>query len=161
MELAGFNAFNRYQLFCRKVSSHDRVTKATCLVSWRALRVLVIVDEQETAQGLGSLVRRWGHAADLAQSAVAALKLAADRYPDIVLLDIKSSLMDGCQIARRLRLDSSNEECFIIAFMGQIDVQQRQQCSESGIDLVLTKPVDPEIVETLLMLECERVNRAA
>ena len=55
---------------------------------------------------------------------------------------------------------SPSKECFIIAVTGGTDERGRRQCAEAGIDLVLIKPVDSSVVETLLMLECERVNRS-
>ena len=36
---------------------------------------------------------------------------------------------------------------------------QNDSRTEAGIDLLFTKPVDPSVVETLLLLECVRVNR--
>jgi CheY-like chemotaxis protein len=121
---------------------------------------LVVDDEQDTADALMWLVRRWGHAARLAYDGVDALQAAADQFPDVVLLDIEMPFMDGCQVARRLRLDFPGKECFIIAVTGRTDDKRRQQCTAAGIDLVLFKPVDPTIVETLLLLECELANRS-
>jgi CheY-like chemotaxis protein len=86
--------------------------------------------------------------------------VAAGQHPDVVILDIAMSLMDGCQVARQLRLDFVKKDCFIIAVTGNADEECRLQCREAGIDVVLIKPVQPAILETLLMLECARMNRS-
>ena len=79
--------------------------------------------------------------------------------PDVVLLDMETPLMDGCQVAKHLRSDYLSEDCLIIAFAEWVDDASRKPCLEAGIDLLLSKPVDRDVVETLLMLECVRVNR--
>jgi CheY-like chemotaxis protein len=85
--------------------------------------------------------------------------VAAAWHPDVVLLDMDTPLMDGCQVAKHLRSDYLSEDCLIIAFAQCVDDARREPCLEAGIDLLLSKPVDRDVVETLLMLECVRVNR--
>jgi CheY-like chemotaxis protein len=154
-------AFRRNQLLFGEALTRDRVRKVGRASSGqRALRVLIVNDDQNAADALVGLIGRWGHAAHLAYEGLAALKVAAAQHPDVVLLDIETPLMDGCQIARQLRLDFSRKACFIIAVAEHADEQRRRQCSEAGIDLVLSKPVEPSVVETLLMLEYARVNRS-
>jgi CheY-like chemotaxis protein len=159
-EVASSDRINRKRLLCRKASTRGRVSRVghVC-ASRRVLRVLVVDDEQDTTDGLVKLLCRWGHAARKAYDGLAALRVAADQHPDVVLLDLELPLMDGCQVAKQLRLNFSREECFIIAVAGRADDKRRQQCLEAGIDLLLIKPVDPEVMETLLLLECVRMNR--
>ena len=73
--------------------------------------------------------------------------LAADQHPDVVLLNLELSSMDGRHLARQLRLDSPQRDYFIIAFADWADGGRRRQCSEAGIDLLLVKPVDPSVLE--------------
>jgi CheY-like chemotaxis protein len=120
---------------------------------------LVVDDEQESADALGELVGHCGHAACVALDGLAALRVAAAQNPDVVLLGMEMQLMDGCPVARHLRLDFPRKECLVIAVTKRADDVRREQCVEAGIDLVLTKPVNTSVVETLLLLECVRVNR--
>jgi CheY-like chemotaxis protein len=166
-EIAGSDAFDRDEAFqrdelvCRKALTHDRARKVGHVRnSRRVLQVLVVDDEQDTTDGLVTLARRWGHAVRFAYDGTGALKVAAAQHPDVVLLDIEMPHMDGCRVARQLRRDFSRKECFIIAVTGDAGDERRRQCSEAGIDLVLVKPANPSVVETILMLECERVNRS-
>jgi CheY-like chemotaxis protein len=160
-EIAGSDAFSRNQLACRKALTHDRASQIGRVAAPpRLLRVLVVDDDQDTTNGLVRLVRRWGHAVRFAYDGAAGLKMAAAQHPDVVVLDVAMPLMDGGQVARQLRLDFPKKDCLIIAVTGSADEEGRQQCSEAGIDLVLIKPVQPSVLETLLMLECARVNRS-
>ena len=68
-------------------------------------------------------------------------------------------IMDGYALARQLRRDFPDGEMFIVAVTGFGDSSCRQDREGPGIDLVLIKPVDSEIMETLLALEYQRMNR--
>lgn len=127
--------------------------------SWRALRVLVVGDEQDKTHKLVQLVRRSGHVAYAAYDGLAAFRVAADQQPNVVLLNLELQLISGRQVARQMRLDFPRKECFIIAIADQADDERRRQSSAAGIDLVLVKPIAAFLVETLLMLECVRVNQ--
>jgi len=160
-EISGSDAFNRNQLACRAALTHDRASQiGRTAAAARLLRVLVVDDDQDTTDGLVRLVRRWGHAARIAYDGAAGLKVAAAQHPDVVVLDIAMPGMDGCQVARQLRLDFPRNDCLIIAVTGSADEECSRQCNEAGIDVVLIKPVQPSVLETLLMLECARVNRS-
>jgi CheY-like chemotaxis protein len=158
-EIAGSDALNRDQLLRRKVATPNRVnTVGRASSARRLLRVLVVDDVRDTADGLVRLVRRWGHDTRSAYDGVTGLKVAAAQQPDVVLLDIALPDMDGCQMAREIHRNAGQEACLIIAITGAADVQRRQRCMDAGIDLLLVKPVAASILETLLMLECERMN---
>lgn len=129
------------------------------LAAWRALRVLIVDDEQDMSEGLFTRASRWGHAAHLAYHGLAALVIAADQHPDVVLLNLELPSMDGRRLARQLRLDARESDYFIIAFADWADEVRRRQCSEAGIDLLLVNPVGPSVLDVLLGLEWVRINR--
>jgi CheY-like chemotaxis protein len=125
----------------------------------RSLRVLVIEDDQDAAECMAQLVRLWGHDVRQANSAQAGLDEAFAYRPDFVLLDIAMPIMDGYALARQLRLNPRLQGCFIVAITGYGDDEQRRRSYESGINLFLVKPVDPIVLEKLLQLEGDYVNR--
>jgi CheY-like chemotaxis protein len=159
--VVGSDAFNHNQMLCREAFTYDRARRIQRAAGGRrALRVLIIDDDQDTTDGLVRLVRCWGHAVLGAYDGAAGLRIAAAQHPDVVLVDLAMPLMDGCQAARQLKRDFHAHSCFIIGVTGWTDFASRQQCTDAGIDLVLMKPADPFVLETLLMLECARVNRS-
>lgn len=124
----------------------------------RVLRVLVVNDNQGQATEIVTLIRHWGHAVRMANDGLTALRAAADQHPDVLLIDLELPGLDGCQVARQLRLNVPPTDCFIIGVAKKADAALRRECIEAGIDLLLQKPLDLSIVETLLMLECVHVN---
>jgi CheY-like chemotaxis protein len=125
----------------------------------RSLRVLIVEDDVDTAESMSRLVRLWGHDVRQANSSQAGLEEAFAYRPDFVLLDIGMPAMDGCALARQMRLDSRLRGCFIVAITGYGDSEQRRRSYDAGINLFLVKPVDPAVLETLLNLEGDYVNR--
>jgi CheY-like chemotaxis protein len=161
-EVAGFIALNSHALSRRQALTHDSVSQfGRVSTRGRMLRVLVVDDEQESAHSLAELVRHWGHIPRTACAGHAALRTAARQHPDVVvLLNVEMPFMDGCRVSRQLRCDFPRKDCLIIAVTDQADDECRQEYSESGIDLVLVRPANLEVLETLLLLECVHVNRS-
>ncbi len=158
---ADVEAFGRGgQLPRRNASIYDRAGNAGQVSgSRRVLQVMVVDDKQHMAKATIRLVRRWGHAACVAHDRLSAHGLAAARNPDVVLLDMDMPHMDACQVARQLWLEFLRKDCLIIGIMKRIDEPRRQQSVAAGINLLLDKPADAAVVETLLMLECVRASR--
>jgi DNA-binding response OmpR family regulator len=124
----------------------------------RSLRVLVIEDEADTAESMARLIRLWGHDVRQATDARAGLSEALAYRPDFVLLNIGMPTMDGCALARQLRLEPRLLGCFIVAITGFGDEEQRRRSYDAGINLFLVKPVDAHVLETLLNLESESLG---
>jgi CheY-like chemotaxis protein len=118
----------------------------------RLLRVLVVDDDQDTADSLSMLVQIWGHDVRRAYGGAAALKITAAYQPDVLLLDIGMPGMDGCRLAQELRRQARFKDTLLIAVTGFADQAHRLLGEEAGFDLYLIKPVAPLTLETLLML---------
>lgn len=160
-EVSNSAAALRNQLTCRDALTHDRPSRVGAVRGVkRALRVLIVDDDRDAADALVRLTGRWGHKAQWAYDGATGLKVAASQHPDVVLLDLEMPFMDGCEVARQLRLDFLRIGCFIVGFTDWFDERCAQQCRDSGIDLVLVKPVAAPLLETVLMLEHERLNRS-
>jgi CheY-like chemotaxis protein len=124
----------------------------------RPLRILVIDDDVDTAESLARLVRLWGHEVRHASTSQAGLDEACGFRPDFVLLDISMPTMDGCAVARQLRLKPHLQGCFIVAITGFGDPELRREACDAGINVFLIKPVDYAVLETLLNLEGNDVD---
>ena len=155
---ANSEAFNNKQLIRQYARAPEILSKISH--DWEehcGLRVLVVDHDQEANDKLIRLSRRWGYTARMAHDGLAALRVAAVQHPDVVLLNMELPLVDGCQVTRQLRQDFSRANCFIIAFTNFPEGERHQQYIEAGVDLLLIKPVDPSVVETLLLMESARV----
>jgi DNA-binding response OmpR family regulator len=119
--------------------------------------VLVADGNPDTADSLAILVQLWGHDVRVSYDGVAALETAFAYLPDVVLLELAMPKIDGCRLAQKLRRKTRFRNTFLIAITGHADEGHRQLGKEAGFDLYLIKPVKPSILETLLLLERERL----
>jgi CheY-like chemotaxis protein len=117
-----------------------------------SLRVLVVDDNQPSADTLHWTVELFGDEVKSCHDGQSALKLAAEFKPDVVLLDIGMPGMDGLQVCEALRAMPELGQMKIIAQTGWDDEQMRQKTASAGFDLHLVKPVDPRVLEDLLWL---------
>src|SRR6476646_10399127 len=69
----------------------------------RCQRVMVVDDNEDTAAALAAMLTTAGHQVSIAHDALQALSLIARMKPTVVLLDIGLPVMDGFELATRIR----------------------------------------------------------
>jgi signal transduction histidine kinase len=113
-------------------------------------RILVVDDNVDAASTLGMLLRLDGHEVRLAHDGVAALAVAEQFAPEVVLLDIGLPKLDGYEVARRLREQPGGEDALLIAISGYGQEEDRRRAQQAGFDHHLTKPVDFAVLRSVL-----------
>ena len=113
-------------------------------------RVLVVDDNGDAASMLARLLGRWGYIVEVAHDGPAALTLARESSPDIVLLDIGLPGMDGYEVARQLRKETTPPRPMIVALTGYGQEADRRKAREAGFDRHLVKPVDVSALQSVL-----------
>jgi CheY-like chemotaxis protein len=108
----------------------------------RRRQVLVVDDNADAAVMLSDVLIGEGHLVRLAHDGPAALKLLADFKPDLALLDIGLPVMDGYELARRIRSNESLGGIRLIAVTGYGDDRAKSKARQAGFDRLLVKPVD-------------------
>jgi len=116
----------------------------------RALRILILDDEHDTANSLAHLLRLFRYEVQIAYDGLSALKAAQTLPPDVVILDIAMPGMSGFEVAKQLRAQDSPKRHFIIALSGYQATPYTRETKEADIDLYLLKPADPEQLLGLL-----------
>ena len=120
------------------------------------LRVLLVEDEPDTALTFSTLFHHWGHLASVAKEPTAALRLAEQSVPDVIIVDIGlPGGMNGYQLAAKIRQRWPGKPPYLIAVTGHGMEDDRRQSREAGIDLHLVKPVDPDRLKCILD-QCEK-----
>jgi two-component system, sensor histidine kinase len=112
-------------------------------------RVLVVDDNQDSAETIAMLIELWGHEAKAVHDGAAALAAAAELRPEVILLDIGLPGIDGYEVARRLRADGLGGK-LLVAMTGYGRDEDRRLAREAGFDEHLVKPVDPNVLRELL-----------
>ena len=116
------------------------------------LRVLVVDDSADIAQSLAMSLRIDGHIVEMAHDGPAALEALRMFGPDVALLDIGLPGMDGYELARRIRGDPQSAHLRLVALTGYGQEKDLRLSQEAGFDYHLVKPVDPEQLESILVL---------
>lgn len=114
------------------------------------LRVLVVEDNELTAESLALVLRLWGHEVYVAPDAALALELAAHHEPNVILSDIGLPGMDGYELARRLREGRTFGGAVLIALTGYGREDDRRRALDAGFDHHLVKPPDLDALAHLL-----------
>jgi len=102
-------------------------------------KILVIDDEEPTAQLIGMLLERRGFEVIKAYRAEEGLRKAYRHQPDLVLLDIMMPDMDGWEVCKRLREMSDVPIVFLTA---RGEVRDVVKGLEMGADDYVVKPYD-------------------
>ncbi len=116
----------------------------------RALRVVVVDDNQDAANALRLLLEADGHEVHTANDGVSGLALARECRPDYLLLDIGLPRLNGYDIAASVRADPAMKDTTIVAITGYGQVHDRARTAAVGIDHHLTKPVEFSALQELL-----------
>jgi signal transduction histidine kinase/CheY-like chemotaxis protein len=116
----------------------------------RSQRVLVVDDDPDVVHSLARLVRSLGHTVHIALSGEDALEVAEAVRPDIVLMDIGLPGLSGYDTARELRAQAWASGVILIALTGLARDADRLRALGAGFDLHIAKPVDADVLETLL-----------
>ena len=114
------------------------------------LRVLVVDDNLDTVHSMAMLVKMMGHEVQFAINGFAALDVAREFRPDVVLLDIGLPDFDGTEIARQLRYEEALRNTRFIAISAMPAEQYKQRATECGCEEFHVKPLDPKLLERLL-----------
>ena len=104
---------------------------------------ILIVDDNETNRDI--LVTRLGvHGYDLRQAADGeeALAAAKELLPDLILLDVMMPKLDGFEVCKRLKGDTSLPFMPIILCTAKADSKDVVTGLEAGADEYLTKPIE-------------------
>jgi CheY-like chemotaxis protein len=116
----------------------------------RALKVLVVDDNVDAADSIALLLTIDGFNAQSVHGAVAALDTVNSFKPDVVLLDIGLPVMDGYEVARRLRSSIPIAQMRIVALSGYGQQADRERAARAGFDDYLVKPVEPTVLSQFL-----------
>jgi PAS domain S-box-containing protein len=114
------------------------------------LRILVIDDIPDVADVMKMMLDMEGFETVVAYSGATALDLARQFAPDVIFCDIGLPVMDGHEIARRIRADPAIAPATLIALTGWGAEAELRRTRESGFDFHMVKPVDANALLELL-----------
>ncbi len=114
------------------------------------MRILILDEDPFDRRILEDSLRRLGHTAIIARNASEALEAFARDRPDLIILDIVSSDLDGYELARRIRAER-RERWTPIIFLSALDREEDIIAGfEAGGDDFIGKPFNIALLDAKL-----------
>ncbi|WP_332826364.1 hybrid sensor histidine kinase/response regulator [Ramlibacter sp.] len=115
-----------------------------------ASRILVVDDLAASAETLMTLLEMEGFEVKVAHEGQAALALAREFRPHVVLLDIGLPGMNGFEVAHGLRAQPESRDALLIALTGYGEAESRSRSAQAGFDFHMVKPADVNLLLTMI-----------
>ena len=116
----------------------------------RSLRVLVVDDNEVNLLIAGEMLSHAGVEVHTAEDGAQALqRLQAEPF-DLVFMDMQMPVMDGLEATRRIRALTDKPRVPIVAMTANALPADRERCLQAGMDDVITKPIDPDRLVSVL-----------
>jgi CheY-like chemotaxis protein len=113
-------------------------------------RILVVDDNQDSALLLSEVLEDHGHQVRTANDGPTALQVAKEFLPTLAILDSGLPVMDGYELAHRLRLEPAHAALRLIALTGYGQPSDRERSRQAGFVHHLAKPVSADLLTTLV-----------
>jgi len=111
-------------------------------------RVMIVEDNDDAARALKIALEDRGYTVAIAHDGPIALQLARGFAPDVVIVDIGLPVMDGWELARRMRAHGA--ELHFVAVTGRDQAADHRQSEDLGFADHLVKPIDVRQLEQLV-----------
>jgi len=115
-----------------------------------ARRILIADDNNDALESLATLLQLNGHEVYTATNGGTALQCAERQRPEVALLDIGMPVLDGYEVAKRIRQHPWGQRITLVALTGWGQDSDRRRSREAGFDSHLVKPLDLETLTDLL-----------
>jgi PAS domain S-box-containing protein len=125
----------------------------------RSRAVLVVEDNADAGETLKDLLEIGGHRVWLAADGRAAVALARQHRPEVVICDIGLPDMSGYEVARVIREDPALDACWLVALTGYAQPEDRDRAAEAGFDAHLAKPPSIDALDEAIDGKGERLRR--
>jgi signal transduction histidine kinase/CheY-like chemotaxis protein/putative methionine-R-sulfoxide reductase with GAF domain len=108
-------------------------------------RVLLVDDNADAVDSLADMLRSFGHEVRVAYNGPEALRALNDFQPQVAVLDIGLPVMDGVELATRLR-DRVGSALRVFALTGYGRPEDHARTAQNGFEHHFVKPVDPAVL---------------
>ena len=140
----------------RRTAAHAGPGVGAC--DMRPLNVLLVEDNAVNRRLAEIVLTRRGHSITAVDNGPDAVRVAGERYFDLVLMDLQLPGMDGIAATRAIRAaeEGGGRHVPVLALTAHALPGIREQCLAAGMDGYLAKPLQPRE----LLAEVERLGLA-
>lgn len=122
-------------------------TEPTAARPWR---ILVVDDNEDSAHSMAKVLKLLGNEVRTADDGVAAVEIAEQYSPELILMDMGMPQLDGYEATRRIRAQPWGKSIIIVALTGWGQEGDKARSRNAGCNHHLVKPVAFEDLELLL-----------
>jgi CheY-like chemotaxis protein len=120
------------------------------VASSKQLRVLVVDDNEDIADGLSATLEALGCVTRVANDGPSAIAAAESFAADLALLDIGLPVMDGYEVARHFRRTQATSAMLLVAVTGYGQTNDKQKAIDAGFDDHIVKPFELDTIRDIL-----------
>jgi two-component system cell cycle response regulator DivK len=104
--------------------------------------VLIVEDNEKNMKLARDVLQVKGYTTLEAVTGEDGVRLAKEKLPDLVLMDIQLPGISGIDALKALRSDAQTEKIPVAALTASVTPTDRSQISEAGFDAFLSKPIN-------------------
>lgn len=108
--------------------------------------VLLVEDNEDNRTIYTTILRHVGIDVIEAANGEDGIRLARERRPAVILMDVAMPGIDGWEATRRLKADMETAHIPVIALTAHAMAEDRQRAAEAGCEGYLAKPIEPRRV---------------
>jgi two-component system, cell cycle response regulator DivK len=121
--------------------------------------ILIVEDNEKNMKLVRDVLQAKGYATIEAVTGEDGVRLAGERRPDLILMDIQLPGISGIEALRQLRANPDTAAIPAVAVTASVMQQDRKQITEAGFDAYIGKPTNlKEFLETVRAI-VERVAK--
>ena len=107
-------------------------------------KILIVDDDLETTKLFESIINNSGHEAFSVTESRNAVKAVEDFGPDLILLDIMMSPINGIALCKIIKSDPKTEHIPIMMVSALSDDGTKRDAANAGADEFIVKPIVPK-----------------
>ena len=112
--------------------------------------VLIVEDNDKNMKLARDVLQAKGYQTLEAITGEAGVKLAKERKPDLVLMDIQLPGINGIEAFRQIRADANTSRIPVVALTASVTPTDRSAIAAAGFDAFLSKPINlKEFLDTV------------
>lgn len=118
--------------------------------------ILIIEDDRSLAEVVTYNLKREGYEVLLAHDGQDGLTQAQLKHPDLIILDLMLPVIDGMEVCRRLRADSTTKNIRILMLTAKAEESDELIGFSLGADDYVTKPFSVKVLLERIKVLCRR-----
>lgn len=112
--------------------------------------ILIVEDNEKNLKLVRDVLQVKGYQTLEAVTGEDGIRLAGERRPDLILMDIQLPGMNGIDALKALRAEPATATIPVIALTASVMQQDRQEIMRAGFDAFIEKPINlREFLETV------------